>query len=228
MDREMTGEGEEAWAGLGRREAEVLGFVARFGVVPRDAVAAKIGTGRSTTVARERRLREAGLLTVERPLPGEPFLLATRLGLEASGHGDLFPAKVALPRLAHFSAVAHLAVTLEAEGRTLLSERELLAHERAMDERLFSAALDDGSHHRPDLILKGDPPAAVEVELSPKGSERLDAIVTAWREAVEAGRFSSVRYSCSEEALPFVHRSVDRTGAGAAVVAGPLPGAVDR
>jgi len=257
----MTGDGGEAWAKLSWRDGEVLGFVARFGVVPRDAAAAWAGTGSSTTAARERRLREAGLLRVEKPLPGEPFLTATRLGLDACGHGDLLPATIALVRLAHFSAVAHLAVRLEAEGRELLSERELLAHERAMGERIFSVTIPGGSHHRPDLILlpPGHPlaqssalgpvahdrtreqggeipgdherrpaeaedmrPGAVEVELTPKGSARLDSIVTAWREAVASGRFSSVRYLCSEEVLPFVRRSVDRTGSGAAVAVGPL------
>lgn len=67
-------------------------------------------------------------------------------------------------------------------------------------------------------------PGAIEVELTAKGSARLDRIVGAYRDAVGAGRFGSVRYLCSEETLPFVHRAVERT-AGAAVVAGPLPSA---
>lgn len=278
-----------AWGRLSARDVAVLEFVARFGVVPRGAVARREGTARSMTLRRERRLRDAGMLKVEKPMEGDPYLVATGLGLEVCGRGDLFPARIALVRLAHFTAVVNLAVTLEAEGRAVLSERELLAYERAMGERLFSVTLADGSHHRPDLILlpPGHPLAAfgirspvarprtgelgsektgtdpnlsahartrnrrrdiagddarasggaedvrpdgedmrvgvVEVELSPKGSGRLDAIVVAYHEAVGAGRFSSVRYLCSQEALPSVRRSVERTEAGGAVAVGPLP-----
>jgi hypothetical protein len=64
---------------------------------------------------------------------------------------------------------------------------------------------------------------ALEVELTPKGSARLDSIVIAWREAVASGRFPSVRYLCSEEALPSLRRSVERTGACSAVAVAPLP-----
>jgi hypothetical protein len=84
-----------------------------------------------------------------KPLAGEPFLLTTGNGLALCGRGELFPARVALVRLAHFAAVARLAVRLEADGRQLLSERELAAHERALGERAFSACLEDDSHHRP-------------------------------------------------------------------------------
>jgi hypothetical protein len=53
-------EGEEER--ISRRDLEVLGFICRFGVVPRAAVAIWAKTGRSVTLDRERRLREAGLL----------------------------------------------------------------------------------------------------------------------------------------------------------------------
>lgn len=287
-EKKKEGGGGE-WGRLSARDVAVLEFVARFGVVPRGAVARREGTARSMTLRREKRLRDAGLLRVEKPLEGDPYLLATALGLEVCGRGDLFPARIALVRLAHFTAVVNLAVTLEAEGRAVLSERELLAYERAMGERLFSVTLADGSHHRPDLILlppghplaSSAPPAAsgrsrrigresrnkraarqpmahartrsrwrditgndarasggaedvrpdgedmrvgvIEVELTPKGSARLDAIVVAYHEAVDTGHFSSVRYLCSEEALPFVRRSVERTGAAVAVAVGSMP-----
>jgi hypothetical protein len=52
---------------ISQRDLEVLEFVARFGVVPREAVAMWAGTARAVTAARERRLREAGLVEV---IPG--------------------------------------------------------------------------------------------------------------------------------------------------------------
>ena len=88
---------------MSARDVAVLEFVARFGVVPRDAAARRAGTARSMTLRREKRLREAGLLAVEKPPPGVPFLLATRLGLEVCGRDDLLPARIALVGLPHLS-----------------------------------------------------------------------------------------------------------------------------
>jgi hypothetical protein len=45
-------------------DLEVLEFIARQGVVPREAVAIWADTRRAVTAARERRLREAGLVEV--------------------------------------------------------------------------------------------------------------------------------------------------------------------
>jgi hypothetical protein len=206
------------------RDVEVLGFLARFGVVPRSAMASWAGTARSMTLRREKRLREAGLLEVSRPwLSSEPVLTATGEGLAVCGRHELAVAKVSPSTLHHFSVVAHLAADLESAGQRLLSERELLAHERAMGERDFSIRLPGGSHHRPDLIAVGEPPTVIEVELSPKGGGRLDQIVAAWAEAVERGRFAGVRYLCSAEARPYVERSIERTEAEAQVDAELLP-----
>jgi len=220
----MEGSGGEAWSRVSARDVEVLEFVARFGVVPRSAMASWAGTARSMTLRRERRLREAGLVEVRKLWPAtEPVLTATRDGLAVCGRDDLRVALVSLTTLRHFSVAAHLAADLESSGEQLLSERELLAHERAMGERDLSVRLPGASHHRPDLIALGEPPTAIEVELSPKGSARLDQIVAAWKAAVEKRRFARVRYCCSVEALPYVKRSVDRTEAGGQVEVGLLP-----
>ena len=56
---------------ISARDVEVLGFVARFGVVPRDAVESWAGTAKSMTAKREKRLREAGLVEVVKPLEGQ-------------------------------------------------------------------------------------------------------------------------------------------------------------
>ena len=130
------------------------------------------------TWRREKRLREAGLLEVAKPHFEEaPFLLATRDGLSICTRDELPVAELSLATVGHFAAIARLAARLERAGETLLSERELLAYERASGEHDFSIRLDDGSLHRPDLISvpSGSPPAdwartaptsIVEVELN--------------------------------------------------------------
>jgi hypothetical protein len=222
----MGGSGGGTGSRVSGRDLEVLGFVARFGVVPRSAVARWAGTAKTATAAREKRLREAGLAEVRKPWPGaEPVLIATAAGIVgAASHYELFKARLSLPTLRHFAAAAHLAVDLEGAGEQLLSERELLAHERAMGRRDFSIRLPGGRHHRPDLIALGESPSIVEVELTPKGGRRLDEILAAWSGAVDAGRFAGVRYFCSAEALSYVKRSVERTDAEDRVAVEQLEG----
>lgn len=213
------------WLGgrVSGRDVEVLGFVARFGVVPRSAMASWAGTAKTMTARREKRLREAGLVEVRKPWEGvEPVLVATGEGLAVCGRHELSVARASPSTLRHFTVAAHLAAEMESAGQRLLSERELLAHERAIGERTFSIRLPGGSHHRPDLIAIGEPPTVIEVELSPKGGRRLDRIVAAWGKAVLAGRFAAVRYLCSAEARPYVERSVDRNEAGDRVAVEPL------
>jgi hypothetical protein len=197
------------------RDVEVLEFVARYGVVPRSAVARWAGTAKTVTGEREKRLRDAGLVEVSRPwMSPEPVVVATGKGLALCGRPELPKAKASPRTLRHFAAAAHLAVDLERAGEQLLSERQLLAHERAMGRRDFSIRLrGEEKYHRPDLIAIGKPPSIIEVELTAKGKARLDEIIAGWKMAVERGRFAGVRYYCSSEALPYVKRAVDRVGA---------------
>jgi hypothetical protein len=60
----------------------------------------------------------------------------------------------------------------------VLSEREIEARERAEGSRVFSVECRSGRFHRPDLIVLGDPPEAIEVELTDKKSvRRLDELL---------------------------------------------------
>ena len=79
---------------------------------------------------------------------------------------------------------------------------------------------------RPDLILLGDPPEAIEVELSDKSNRRLDEILKGWRWAIAEERFSYVRYLCSPRALPHVERAVERTRVEGRVVVERLEGSM--
>jgi hypothetical protein len=197
------------------KDLEVLEFIARFGMVPRSAVASWAGTGRSVTLARERRLREAGLVRVW-PRYGSkgPFIYATRLGLRAAGRGDLRPVSASPVSVGHDAVVAELAARIEFDGGRVLSEREMLARERASGERSFSTPLSGGRFHRADFVMlaeDGSPGDAVEVELTAKGAGRLDELLRSWRRAVVERKVSGVVYRCPPATRSYVERAVKRT-----------------
>jgi hypothetical protein len=203
------------------RDLEVLEFVARYGTVPRPAALAWSGAGRSVHLARERRLRLARLLELRRGFEDhERLLVATGAGLRACGRDDLAVARPSPAKLGHEILVVTLAARLELAGEQVLSEREILARERAEGERIYSAALGHGRFHRADLLRLGPRGAeAIEVELSVKGAARLDAILRAWRFAVAEQRLSRVVYHCSPGTRRFVEQAIARTATAAMIEA---------
>jgi hypothetical protein len=208
---------------VSRRDLEVLEFIARFGSVPRAAVATWARTSRTVTFTRERRLRIADLLTV-RPQTGaerERFVIATPLGLKVCGRRELRPARPSPATLHHELIAARLGARLESRGERLRSEREIQATERAAGERILSAQLPGGRFHRPDLLelAPGEPPLAIEVELSNKGAARLDAILRAWRFVVLEERLSRVVYHCTPRTRHHVEAAIERTATAAQVEA---------
>jgi len=74
-----------------------------------------------------------------------------------------------------------------------------MAHERNEGERIYSAGVDNGRFHRPDLIVLGDLPEAIEVELGDKSNRRLDEILKGWRWAILEKKVRRVLYLCSRE-----------------------------
>ena len=206
---------------ISRRDVEVLEFIARFGVVPRSAVAVWAATGQTATLTRERRLREAGLIEVRCGVWGDGKLsVATSAGLRASGHGELSRARFSLASVDHESAVAELAARMEREGDRTLSEREIVARERVAGKRVLSAQLAAGRFHRADLIRGGEdgsPPEAIEVELTAKGTARLDQLLRAWRRAVGERRLRRVVYLCPPRTRGVLERAVERTRTGTAI-----------
>jgi hypothetical protein len=207
---------------ISTRDLEVLGFIARFGVVPRSAGAIWARTARSVTIARETRLRKEGLIRVAHGYGHfGPLALATRSGLDAAGHPELRPARLSAAALSHETLVARSAARLELAGERLLSERQIGARERAAGEALLSASLTGNRIHRADMIRLdpgGEVAEAIEVELSVKGATRLDAILRAWRNAVLERKVGGVIYHCAPRVRPYVERAVERT-ATAAVIA---------
>jgi hypothetical protein len=210
---------------ISARDLEVLEFVARFGVVPRSAVSIWADTARSATIARETRLRKAGLLRVARAYGGQTLVLSTKPGLLACRRGELSTARLSGAAISHDTFVAELAAGLERNGDRLLSEREILATERAEGTRHLSAALKGGRFHRPDLIrleAGGGGAEAIEVELSSKGAARLDELLRAWRRAVIERRVKAIAYRCTPRTLRYVERAVERTKTAGLISVEPL------
>lgn len=190
------------------KDLAVLEFVARFGVVPREVVGRWAGTGRAVTAARERRLREAGLVEVWPGVGSGRLVVCRRSGLQAVGRDELSTPRLSLATVRHSAVVARIAAQLERAGERVLSEREIEARERAEAKRIYSARHRENGYHRPDLVLLGDPDVAVEVELSPKAARRLTEILRAWRRAVSYKQFGCVRYLCGPRALPYLERAL--------------------
>jgi hypothetical protein len=204
---------------INQRDLEALEFLARFGTVPRDVLARWSRCGRSVSYERERRLRDAGLIeTVRGPWEGGRLLYATRAGRRACGRAELAAARPSPAILHHETTLATFAARLELAGERLLSEREIVAAERAEGKRVYSADLGHGRVHRADLLRLGDgAPVAIELELTAKGAARLDDVLRAWRFAVAEGRLAAVVYHCSIKTRGLLERAVTRTSTSAAI-----------
>ena len=113
---------------ISQGDLEVLEFIARQGVMPREAVAIWAGTARAVTAARERRLREEGLIEV---WPGigtsGRIVVVKRAGLRAVFREELPTPRPSPATLIHSCVCATVAARLERSGDRLLSEREIVA-----------------------------------------------------------------------------------------------------
>ena len=202
---------------INHRDLEVLEFLARFGTVPREVLATWSGSGRSVSYERERRLRAAGLIEI---LPGVDgrLLIATAAGRRACGRPDLAAARPSPSSLGHETLLAALGARFELAGVQILSEREIVARERAEGRRIYSASMRHGRFHRADLVSLWEGEAtAIEVELTVKAAPRLVAILRAWRFAVGEGRLAHVTYHCAPRVRPFVEKAIARTASAGAI-----------
>src|SRR4051794_33635203 len=173
---------------------------------------ARFRVGRTVGYRRLSALVEHGLLARSRSVYGQPTLYtATRDGLAWAGMPQLEPARVGVATTRHWATCARLAVQLEpAERGEVWGEPRLRAAELEAERPIASAQLgqlSDGRPRlrRPDLVLFPETalPVGVEVELSVKGSRRLEAICRAWARCrvVSGGRYY---------APPHVARAVSR------------------
>ena len=177
----VRGRGSAAEA---QRDAEVLRWVGRFRFVTDELLAEWFGVSRQQTNLRVRRLADAGLVERTGP-PMQPRLtMLTRRGARAV---DL-PVRRA-PRTdqqrEHELALVWLVTQLERAGNVLVrTERECRTREAEGVARYSVPVVrpDRPEERRwPDVVLDGDSRrSALELELSAKGTSRLQAIVDAY------------------------------------------------
>ena len=187
------------------RDLELLRYVGRHGVVRIGQVMAAMDAGRTVTYDRVAACVEAGLLERLELVRSEPGLLrATREGLRYAGLG--LPLAVISP-----GAVDHwlrCASTAQLLGRhfgheRVLTEREIALTEQIEERPIASAevgTLPNGAPrmHRADLaVLAEAGTIAIEVELTPKSPQRLQALMRGWRRAVAARVVAEVHYHCA-------------------------------
>lgn len=193
------------WIGR-QRFAEAAQVAGRFGMDERNAY------------RRLRGLVGLELLEHRRVFHAQPgAYLASRQGL-AAVELDLPAARIDVRTYAHDRDAAALAVDLEREfgAELVVTERELRSRDMSADRPRYAVML--GAQvtrrglHFPDLAVElGDGrPLCIELELTAKGSGRLDQIVSAY---VRGRHIACVRYYAAPAAIRGVRGAVARAGA---------------
>ncbi|MFG2903325.1 hypothetical protein ACGFZH_40390 [Streptomyces zaomyceticus] len=206
--RRSRGAGEARGDGWVRTEADerLLAAATRYGTLTLRQAAAAFWNGREETArARVRLMVEAGLLNRSAEVRwAGPVVWTTERGARVAGVGLGAPHPPG-ERLLHRLALADVGLRLEAQGHTVLTEREVrtaeatpgraaelladlgvpVVHEGARGEPLLAVRAGARAVHWPDLllVLPGDGVAAVEVELTAKTPSSLRQILRAYGQA---------------------------------------------
>ena len=163
------------------RDLEVLRFAVRHGMVTPEQLATRFFTAAPLALRRLRALEAAGLLVRDRVLVAAPPVVhATRAGTRLAAC-DLAPASLDLARITHNLALVDLSEELLAAhpGGAWTTERELRR------DRMRAARAGgrwDRQRRVPDGLLRlaDGIRVAVELDLTPKRSARLDLLAGAY------------------------------------------------
>jgi DNA-binding CsgD family transcriptional regulator len=164
------------------RDLVLLGWLAEQYAATTDQLGVLLGCGPRSVQRVLARLRDAGLVSTQRVLVGQPaWVMPTRAGLRACGSQY----KVWQPKLGvllHTEAVNDVRLHIQARspGAEWVSERAL-----ARDRR-------EGEHLPDALVITDGQRVAVEVELTLKSERRIRAILQEL-----TGRFDMVLYYCA-------------------------------
>jgi hypothetical protein len=197
---------------LTQRDREILGWIARHGIVTADQVARRFflrdggSAGKRAAYRRLAVLEQMGLLRRDRtPFWRAPHVLrATKAGVEM-GEVDVAPARIVEPELRHALALVDLMDELERAHPkgTIRTEREIRTdrwHERHAGTR------DPARGRTPDgqLTLPGGKTIAIELDLTPKRSKDFERILRAYRQE----RFDKVWWYVLPGVVPRVAKLV--------------------
>lgn len=208
----------------------MVAWIGRTGAARPEDVMAHLGTGRTATYRRLAACTDAGLLARVRLLHGQPSVyVATAAGLRWTGQEGLRPCRVNPTNLPHLVACTVVWRALAADGQIVIGEREIHCAERESGQLIASIELPGTSGrapvHRPDMALASFDGAeqrlvAVEVELTAKGSRRLDAICRGW---ARARHVAGVRYYAPPPVRRVLHQAIARNHAGDRIEVFALP-----
>lgn len=196
------------------RDAQIVWWIGRIGAAGAEHVSERLGMSRSRGYRRLAELTADGLLEHRKVLHGRPGVYtATRKGLrwqKLSGLPVFHPSPGGFE---HAWQMASTAVALYRELPTweLLAERELRrlqADRQIVAWARVGAASGREEYHRPDfaLISPSRRVVVVEVELTPKGSRRLERICRGW---ARARHVEHVYYLATESAGAAVRRAIE-------------------
>ena len=201
-------------------DSEIVSWIGKLGAAGANHVVAHFALGRSSAYQRLATLVRRRLLVQHLLLYGRPALyVATRRALRWRGLDGLGPCRISAGRFEHAWQIADAAVALTTglPDWMLLSDREILWHERQRHELLASARVGSrggGSMalHRPDLALISPQGRVVtiEIELTVKKPSSLVAICGGW---ARARHVDAVYYLASSPAARAVSRAAQKTRA---------------
>jgi hypothetical protein len=201
-------------------DAEIVGWIGRLGAAGVQHVMARFALRRSWAYERVTELTRDGLLVQNRILYQRPGLyVATGRALRWHGLGGLGVCKVSASKFEHawHSADVAAALAVGLPDWRVLSEREILWHERQRRELLASARVgsrggDVPALHRPDLALLSPQGrvVAIEVELSVKHRSALATICNGW---AWARHVDAVYYLATPASAAAVGRAAKKTRA---------------
>lgn len=180
--------GRPGWDVEGAREdTELVWWIGRFRFVTVEAAAGRLGVSRQRAQARLQRLARRGLVGATRSHRAQPAAwYLTPAGSVLVGGERRRPPRADVQR-EHEAAIVELVAELEAEhpDAVVLTERECRRAERDQ-ERRCSIELPGGVglRHWPDVVLiDGEAIDAYEIELTPKSTPRLRAILGGYRDS---------------------------------------------
>jgi hypothetical protein len=203
----------------------LLAWVARLGVAGIEPVRLALGLSQATAYSHIERLRREGLMW--RVIVGDGgggVIAVTHAGANEArrvgGDGLVSAARSIAPRTGrHGRAVSWVAASLTLRDLQWLGPAQLRRASGWRSQR------DDGHRHSPDLGLvhPDGHRSAIEVELTPKNTTRLKAILGGYGELIRRGPLSDVSYVTDRrDVAELVRRQAAVAGVAEHVHVGPL------
>ena len=201
----------------------VLGWVARLGIAGVEPTRRALGLSQAVVYSHLARLADDGL--VVRLVVGDGgggVVALTRRGARVARErglpGVLTPWSSSPASGRHGRAVSWVAAAAELRGWQWRGPAELRA------EGGWVLARSDGRRHAPDLgIVRASGRTAIEVELHAKSRDRLQAILSGYRDVIDRGGLAAVSYVIDRpNVAELVRREADAALLGRDLHVGPL------